>query len=111
MHPRSADQSCVFPNTLRRKSVWKYTGLIDRKSTRLNSSHQIISYAVFCLKKKNHHPNVIDRKLDQAPIRVINVSDALRDVCPPMHKLPDRASHPHMLISDLAHLSLEVRVM
>src|SRR5947208_11503251 len=27
-------------------------GLRDRKSTRLNSSHQIISYAVFCLKKK-----------------------------------------------------------
>src|SRR5258708_30593400 len=27
----------------------------DRKSTRLNSSHQIISYAVFCLKKKNSH--------------------------------------------------------
>src|SRR5258708_19092781 len=26
--------------------------LTDRKSTRLNSSHQIISYAVFCLKKK-----------------------------------------------------------
>src|SRR5436190_5417751 len=28
-------------------------GLIDRKSTRLNSSHTVISYAVFCLKKKN----------------------------------------------------------
>src|SRR5947208_10377463 len=28
-------------------------GRADRKSTRLNSSHQIISYAVFCLKKKN----------------------------------------------------------
>src|SRR5207244_11951864 len=27
----------------------------DRKSTRLNSSHQIISYAVFCLKKKTIH--------------------------------------------------------
>src|SRR5438552_8360117 len=26
----------------------------DRKSTRLNSSHQIISYAVFCLKKKTN---------------------------------------------------------
>src|SRR5690348_18095669 len=26
----------------------------DRKSTRLNSSHPSISYAVFCLKKKNH---------------------------------------------------------
>src|SRR5258708_24221779 len=29
----------------------------DRKSTRLNSSHQIISYAVFCLKKKNSFPH------------------------------------------------------
>src|SRR2546430_9259551 len=28
--------------------------LADRKSTRLNSSHSQISYAVFCLKKKNH---------------------------------------------------------
>src|SRR5258708_25587481 len=38
----------------------------DRKSTRLNSSHQIISYAVFCLKKKNkkklrHTKNDINR--------------------------------------------------
>src|SRR5258708_10723748 len=31
----------------------KGAGGLDRKSTRLNSSHQIISYAVFCLKKKN----------------------------------------------------------
>src|SRR5947208_6585708 len=29
----------------------------DRKSTRLNSSHQIISYAVFCLKKKKKQKN------------------------------------------------------
>src|SRR3989449_8315426 len=29
----------------------------DRKSTRLNSSHGYISYAVFCLKKKKTHPN------------------------------------------------------
>src|SRR2546430_9766266 len=28
----------------------------DRKSTRLNSSHSQISYAVFCLKKNNMHP-------------------------------------------------------
>src|SRR2546430_12100254 len=34
--------------------IWNYTGLSarDRKSTRLNSSHSQISYAVFCLKKK-----------------------------------------------------------
>src|SRR5258708_22426155 len=30
----------------------------DRKSTRLNSSHQIISYAVFCLKKKKKKKNL-----------------------------------------------------
>src|SRR2546421_7361239 len=30
-------------------------GTIDRKSTRLNSSHDQISYAVFCLKKKKQH--------------------------------------------------------
>src|SRR5256885_7368617 len=29
--------------------------IIDRKSTRLNSSHLVISYAVFCLKKKNKY--------------------------------------------------------
>src|SRR5256885_12217156 len=34
--------------------------LADRKSTRLNSSHLVISYAVFCLKKKNDsHDNTI----------------------------------------------------
>src|SRR5207302_2302099 len=31
----------------------RQVGLADRKSTRLNSSHVKISYAVFCLKKKN----------------------------------------------------------
>src|SRR2546429_4497188 len=30
---------------------------LNRKSTRLNSSHGYISYAVFCLKKKKHTPN------------------------------------------------------
>src|SRR3712207_7328951 len=33
-------------------AVWKAAGHEDRKSTRLNSSHANISYAVFCLKKK-----------------------------------------------------------
>src|SRR3989454_2837857 len=30
----------------------RHTQVLDRKSTRLNSSHLVISYAVFCLKKK-----------------------------------------------------------
>src|SRR5256886_12735980 len=32
-----------------------FVAISDRKSTRLNSSHSQISYAVFCLKKKNNH--------------------------------------------------------
>src|SRR5690625_6245033 len=35
------------------------TATVDRKSTRLNSSHVAISYAVFCLKKKIIHMEVI----------------------------------------------------
>src|SRR2546426_9141331 len=33
-------------------------GQLDRKSTRLNSSHLVISYAVFCLKKKKRRKSV-----------------------------------------------------
>src|SRR5256885_3686317 len=38
----------------------------DRKSTRLNSSHLVISYAVFCLKKKNkrHYRPYVERRRD-----------------------------------------------
>src|SRR5256885_4107544 len=34
------------------RQIENYLGFPDRKSTRLNSSHLVISYAVFCLKKK-----------------------------------------------------------
>src|SRR5437763_10429108 len=37
-------------------------GKTDRKSTRLNSSHRCISYAVFCLKKKSTNPKVTARR-------------------------------------------------
>src|SRR6266566_6200129 len=40
--------------------VWRMHSMPDRKSTRLNSSHLVISYAVFCLKKKK---NTKHRKL------------------------------------------------
>src|SRR5258708_8438012 len=44
----------------------------DRKSTRLNSSHQIISYAVFCLKKKKHNSDAADmHKTHRLPVRVM----------------------------------------
>src|SRR5258708_27773985 len=38
--------------------AWGALHGLDRKSTRLNSSHQIISYAVFCLKKKKKKKNI-----------------------------------------------------
>src|SRR5258708_21822389 len=38
--------------TARERVTHRLAATRDRKSTRLNSSHQIISYAVFCLKKK-----------------------------------------------------------
>src|SRR5690348_18485497 len=45
---RRCRRRVLLPNRGRRPSVE------DRKSTRLNSSHPSISYAVFCLKKKNN---------------------------------------------------------
>src|SRR2546426_9316712 len=41
------------------RSARPWTRVRDRKSTRLNSSHLVISYAVFCLKKKKKKKNDI----------------------------------------------------
>src|SRR3712207_7027703 len=39
---------------LKEKNYFNFKFMLDRKSTRLNSSHANISYAVFCLKKKKN---------------------------------------------------------
>src|SRR5260221_9236814 len=49
--PICADHVQVLASQLRSLRAYER----DRKSTRLNSSHTVISYAVFCLKKKNKH--------------------------------------------------------
>src|SRR5260221_9776623 len=51
--PRPAAEGAPGPQGIRlpRRAVRRPA---DRKSTRLNSSHTVISYAVFCLKKKKH---------------------------------------------------------
>src|SRR5271157_4838857 len=46
------DLTVVSPTFLRGEPVGLFASTVDRKSTRLNSSHVRISYAVFCLKKK-----------------------------------------------------------
>src|SRR5438034_2507436 len=48
----SGDQGFGAAGLERRCQVGEDHRRIDRKSTRLNSSHTVISYAVFCLKKK-----------------------------------------------------------
>src|ERR1039458_10246318 len=69
---RRPPRSTLFPyTTLFRSLQWQAIDMyllmpsilsacssVDRKSTRLNSSHLGISYAVFCLKKKSDHPEV-----------------------------------------------------
>src|SRR5207249_9999432 len=42
---------------------------LDRKSTRLNSSHVSISYAVFCSKKKTHSATTLTRRSNASPPR------------------------------------------
>src|SRR2546430_17496406 len=46
---------CTAAAIVSENKVLSYPSVVDRKSTRLNSSHSQISYAVFCLKKKKHN--------------------------------------------------------
>src|SRR2546429_781706 len=61
--------------------------IVDRKSTRLNSSHGYISYAVFCLKKKKH----TSKAQGQPPRMPYNLC-SLRTESPHAH--PSRLSKP-----------------
>src|SRR5689334_602374 len=62
---RAGSAMCTELGTMRVTEQVDALETIDRKSTRLNSSHSSISYAVFCLKKKNNpHPhNSMPRRL------------------------------------------------
>src|SRR2546430_8222729 len=61
--PPVALRCLVVGMFMRLADAWK-----DRKSTRLNSSHSQISYAVFCLKKKNQHRLQLITRTDQASL-------------------------------------------
>src|SRR3989454_6711282 len=56
--PRSEPPIYLTPMTRDRAVASDWLTRLDRKSTRLNSSHLVISYAVFCLKKKKKTKNV-----------------------------------------------------
>src|SRR5256886_8884128 len=60
------------------RQTWEKIPRRDRKSTRLNSSHSQISYAVFCLKKKNDHSTMNTTIFADQPVIV---SLPCSDVC------------------------------
>src|SRR5256885_10788868 len=79
---RRPPRSTLFPYTTLFRSGWPRILILcsggrlsrrqvasssDRKSTRLNSSHLVISYAVFCLKKKNERSLPAIRPLQLGP--------------------------------------------
>src|SRR5256884_591350 len=69
---------------------------LDRKSTRLNSSHGYISYAVFCLKKKNSvhpDPSVAAPRDHQPVVPICHDSHSLEDG-PHRHRAQITLRHP-----------------
>src|SRR3954449_11705306 len=65
----------------------------DRKSTRLNSSHTLISYAVFCLKKKKKQPPCTGNEHVNANARITATHTASHPP-PPAHSRVVVAIHP-----------------
>src|SRR5215216_7246919 len=68
---RSRPVGGVFPNPAQRP----HRDGRDRKSTRLNSSHQIISYAVFCLKKKKTKTDTLHSTKYIKPIKINTIQN------------------------------------
>src|SRR2546422_7216718 len=64
-------ESCIRGNISYGDGMYKSVdaGKTDRKSTRLNSSHGYISYAVFCLKKKKRRRGSVSSALHTKPPR------------------------------------------
>src|SRR3989337_3283973 len=91
---RRPPRSTLFPYTTLFRSLNSshgirdatVTGVQDRKSTRLNSSHGSISYAVFCLKKKKTRLNSSHASISYAVF-------CLERNRSPLHFRPRRSSH------------------
>src|SRR5256884_5711873 len=92
-----------FGEHARKVAVSSTKSMTDRKSTRLNSSHGYISYAVFCLKKKIHDISAVVglsppkflllRSSDNHPV------DAFSALCPSVLRRVSR----HLLYSESFH--------
>src|SRR5256885_7746085 len=76
-------QALLFLHLAGPAGLWRRAGRGDRKSTRLNSSHLVISYAVFCLKKKKKNHAVRTQSASQRthPVHTLS-SRSLADTTP-----------------------------
>src|SRR5437763_12813749 len=99
--PKGCDRSeCLDREDCRKRAV-------DRKSTRLNSSHRCISYAVFCLKKKKKMVNTNSNTLPFARVQDVTEQDAaghaIRDPMGLEHVAADVTAARHRSASCWAH--------
>src|SRR3954449_9313166 len=76
------------------------TCALDRKSTRLNSSHTLISYAVFCL-KKNTLPVARDFVSFSRPFKLFSWLAGLRAARPPRLLLLSASDRPALVVGRL----------
>src|ERR1039458_10619058 len=76
-HPAGRPSWPPIRNTRSRPSISAFA-ITDRKSTRLNSSHLGISYAVFCLKKKKKQHNALRIELDSSTRHTLQSGDRER---------------------------------
>src|SRR5260221_8785626 len=94
---RFRDRFGHTPLSIEEEIPWKCRRLvIDRKSTRLNSSHTVISYAVFCLKKKKKQrkdhldiaPGLKFRAATDTPLVSVGDTQAEEQAAPEVARLP-----------------------
>src|SRR5256885_4177286 len=78
---RCCSPSALSPDWSRILPQRKLGTCLDRKSTRLNSSHLVISYAVFCLKKKKENNSITHLKEHSQNQRVGRLHDLVIDGC------------------------------
>src|SRR5260221_6765359 len=70
---RCTQPSSTWPaRLLAPPQLWQHW--TDRKSTRLNSSHTVISYAVFCLKKKNPLSTSLPHQTRDVTLRILSAT-------------------------------------